>query len=178
MGEILALRRKDVDFARAELRVEQNWYRGAMGSPKTRGSRRTLPLPQALLEALRRICGQSVQGSEETLVFHTSKGTPFSDTNLLHRVLKPAGQKIGVPWINWHTLRRTHATLLQQAGGSLKDAAAQLGHSKLSTTFEHYTIPLPAHQREAVEKLSELVTNGDEQGQFAEGLPVLTEQIQ
>jgi hypothetical protein len=67
---------------------------------------------------------------------------------------------------------------LQLAGGSLKDAQAQLGHSKLSTTLEIYTIPLPAHQREAVEKLSQLVTNGDELEQIAEGLPVLTQQIQ
>jgi hypothetical protein len=27
-----------------------------------------------------------------------------------------------------------------------------------------YTIPVPAHQREAVEKLSQLVTNGDDFG--------------
>jgi len=32
-----------------------------------------------------------------------------------------------------------------------------------------YTIPLPAHQRAAVEKLSGLVTNGDEFGSDAEG---------
>ena len=64
----------------------------------------------------------------DALVFQTSKGTPLSDTNLLHRELKPAGRKIGTPWLGWHTLRRTHATLLQAAGGSLKDAQAQLGH--------------------------------------------------
>ena len=58
--------------------------------------------------------------------------------------------------------RRTHATLFQAAGGSLKDASAQLGHSKLSTTHEIYTQPLPAHQRMAIEQLARLVTNGDE----------------
>jgi hypothetical protein len=34
---------------------------------------------------------------------------------------------------------------------------AQLGHTQLSTTLEIYTLPLPAHQREAVENLSRLV---------------------
>ena len=38
--------------------------------------------------------------------------------------------------------------------------------------------PLAPHQRQAVEKLSEFVTNGDEKGQFAAGMPVLTQQIQ
>jgi hypothetical protein len=40
-------------------------------------------------------------------------------------------------------LRRTHATLFQFAGGSLRDAQAQLGHSKMCTTLEVYTLPIP-----------------------------------
>jgi len=56
--------------------------------------------------------------------------------------------------------------------------AAQLGHAKLSTTLEIYTVPLPAQQRKAVENLSRMVTNGDELEKIAEGLPVLTQQIQ
>jgi hypothetical protein len=43
-------------------------------------------------------------------------------------------------------------------------------------TLEIYT--LPAHQREAVENLSRMVTNSDELPKIAEGLPVLTQQIQ
>ena len=110
--------------------------------------------------------------------FHTRTGKPHSDTNLLLRALKPAARQIGAPWLSWHTFRRTHATLLQAAGGSLKDAQAQLGHTQLSTTFEIYTLPIPAHQREAVENLSRMVTNGDEFAQNAEDLPMATAQIQ
>ena len=84
--------------------------------------------------------------------------------------MKPTGRKIGAPCLNWHTLRRTHATLLQAAGASLRDAQVQLGHGKMSTTLELYTVPIPAHLREAVENLSQLVTNGDEFGQIAEGV--------
>jgi len=98
------------------------------------------------------------------------KGTALQDTaNLLLWHLKPAGEQIGVPWVSWHTFRRTHATLLQLAGGSAKDAQAQLGHSQITTTLGIYTIPVPAHQRAAVEKLSQLVTNGDEFGIKREG---------
>ena len=99
---------------------------------------------------------------EDDLVFQTRNGTPFNDTNLLHRHLKPAGWEIGMPSLSWHTLLRTHATLLQTAGPSLRDTQAQLGHSRMSTTLEVYTLPIPAHLRLAVENLSQLVTNGDE----------------
>jgi integrase len=83
-----------------------------------------------------------------------------------------------MPWLNWHTLRRTHATLLRHAGAALREAQAQLGHSKMSTTLEIYTIAIPQAQRKAVENLSQLLTNGDELGETREELPMLTERIQ
>ena len=51
--EILGLRWQDVDFLNRSLRIQQAAYRGSIGSPKTKGSKRTLPLPESLLEALR-----------------------------------------------------------------------------------------------------------------------------
>lgn len=171
VGEILGLRRKDVDFLSGQIRIEQANYRGIFGTPKTKGSRRSLPIPRALVAPLARVCGHHARTEDESLVFQSRHGHGLSDSNLLHRHLKPAGRKIGAPWLNWHTLRRTHATLLQAAGASLRDAQAQLGHSKMSTTLEIYTVPIPAHLREAVENLSQLVTNGDEFGQNAEGIP-------
>jgi integrase len=160
VGEILGLRWQDVDFLNRSIRIQQAAYRGSIGSPKTKGSKRTLPLPESLSVALRRHYDASVQ--RDGLVFPTRAGMPFSDSNLLARHLKPAGKQIGTPWVGWHTLRRTHATLLSQAGASPKDAQAQLGHAHISTTMDIYTQPTPDHQRAAVERMSQLVTNGDE----------------
>jgi hypothetical protein len=67
-----------------------------------------------------------------------------------------------MPWLNGHTLRRTHITLFQVVGGSLRDAQAQLEHSKMSTTLEIYTLPIPGQQRITVEKLSVLMANDGE----------------
>ena len=178
IGEILGLRWKDVDLIQGQLRVSQAIYRGTVNTPKTKGSRRLLPLPRSLVRTLMLLRPEPGEVTDETLVFPTRKGTALNDTNLLHRHLKPAGREIGAPWIGWHTLRRTHATMLQAAGGSIKDAQAQLGHTKLSTTLEIYTFPVPDHQRTAVENLARMVTNGDEPVQRAEALPEATQQIQ
>lgn len=178
IGEILGLRWQDVDATARQLRIRQTIYRGAINTPKTKGSWRILPLPHVIVRALMAIRPDPAQCAEETLVFRTHQGTPLSDTNLLHRHLKPAGRTIGAPWLSWHTLRRTHATMLQMAGGTLKDAQAQLGHTKLSTTLEIYTFPVPEHQRMAVENLAQMVTNGDESDKRLEGLPPATQQIQ
>jgi integrase len=112
------------------------------------------------LVALRRLYASTEQ--RDGLVFSTRSGQPHSDSNLLARFIKPAGKQAGVPWVSWHTLRRTHATLLSQSGTSPKDAQAQLGHAHIATTMDIYTQPTPAHQRKAVEKMAELVTIGDE----------------
>lgn len=160
VGEILGLRWQDVDFLNRSIRIQQAAYRGSIGSPKTKGSKRTLPLPESLYVALNRHYDASVQ--RDGLVFPTRTGMPFSDSNLLARHLKPVGKQIGTPWIGWHTLRRTHATLLSQAGASPKDAQAQLGHAHMSTTMDIYTQLTPTHQRAAVERMSQLVMNGDE----------------
>lgn len=161
VGEILGLYWEDLDLERGT-RVERAIYRGSLGTPKTKGSKRTLPLPGVAIAALKQQRSRTLKHGPNDLVFPSRKGTPFSDTNLLLRDLKPAGAKMGAPWLSWHTLRRTHATLLQVAGGSAKDAQAQLGHARITTTLGIYTLPLPAHQRAAVDRLSELVTNGDE----------------
>jgi integrase len=166
VGEILGLHWEDVNFAFKTIRIEHAAYRGTLGTPKTKGSRRTLPLPEPLLGSLKRLHGTAKD--REGLVFPNRNGLPHNDTNLLHRYLKPAGKQIGIPWLSWHAFRRTHATLLSQSGASPKDAQAQLGHSNISTTMDIYTQPTPGHQREAVDRLSQFVTNGDEFGVFGE----------
>jgi integrase len=46
VGEILGLRRKDVDFLSGQIKNEQANYRGIFGTPKTKGSKRSLPISQ------------------------------------------------------------------------------------------------------------------------------------
>jgi integrase len=159
VGEILGLRWKDLDFSTGLIRIGQANYRGILGTPKTQSSRRTLPFPKILVEPLTMLQRSVKLQEPDALVFQTNRGTPFSDTNLLKKHLKPAGRKLGIPWLNWHSLRRTHATLFQVVGGSLRDAQAQLGHAKASTTSDIYTLPILHNQRDTVEKLGQLLTN-------------------
>lgn len=178
VGELLALRWGDWDIAAGQLRIERALCRGVLGTPKTKSSRRILPVPQSLREALIQLAQRSALREPDQLIFQTAKGSPYSDSNLLGRYLKPAGRRLGMPWLNFHTFRRTHATLLQSAGASPKDAQAQLGHAQMSTTFDLYTLPLPAHQREAVENLSRMMANDGELAKFGKTQLLETTQIQ
>jgi hypothetical protein len=52
------------------------------------------------------------------------------------------------------------------------------GWRNQQSELEHYTSPIPALQRAVVEKLSRLVTNGDELPKFAGDVPEPFQQIQ
>jgi integrase len=95
----------------------------------------------------------------EDLVFQSLiKGAPMRDNNILTRFIKPAGRKIGLDFVNWLCLRTSHATWLKLAGADVKDAQAQMRHSRASTTMDIYQQFVPQSQRAAVGKLDSLAT--------------------
>jgi integrase len=151
IGEILALRWGRINFVTATLRVEETCYEGHFGTPKTRASRREVPLSSTVVQALLAHRARCADTSLEALVFATREGTPLASDNLRKRDLRPACARADLPFLNWHALRHTHGTLLHELGTPLKVAQAQLGHSHMSTTLEVY-----AHasaQRRAVDQL-------------------------
>jgi len=82
------------------------------------------------------------------------------DNNVLSRFIKPAARKLGMGWVDWQVLRRSHATWLKLAGADVKDAQAQMRHSRVTTTLEIYQQFVPESQRRVVNKLSELTGTG------------------
>lgn len=85
-------------------------------------------------------------------------GKPIRDNNILTRYLKPAARQLGLEFVNWQVLRRSHAVWLKLAGADVKDAQAQMRHSRASTTLDIYQQFVPESQRKVVDKLSTLVT--------------------
>jgi integrase len=131
IGEILGLRWKRIDLLGATLEVAENYSSGEFGSPKTKSSRRVLPISSALQRVLEDNRARVNPASPEELVFQTPKGTPLSDKNLYNRELAPACDRIGQPRVSWHSFRHTHQTLLHDSGASLKTSQELLGHSDL-----------------------------------------------
>src|SRR6202035_1213518 len=125
-----------------------------LGPPKTKSSRRVIPISSALAGVLESQRARSNSATPEDLVFQTAKGTPLNDKNLYNRELAPACDKIGQPRISWHSFRHTHATLLHASGEPLKTAQALLGHSDLETTLNVYTHTVSDSQKRAVEQVA------------------------
>jgi Phage integrase family len=90
------------------------------------------------------------------LVFQSvQQGKPMNDQNVLKRHIKPAARKLGLSFVNWRTLRTSHATWLVEAGADPKSVQGQMRHSRISTTMEIYAQIVPVAQRRALEQLSQ-----------------------
>ncbi len=89
----------------------------------------------------------------DDLVFSSRNGTPLNERNLLRRFLKPAGRKLGIPWLSWHVFRHTHATLAEQIGMALSDRQAQMGHGDIRMTLR-YTHSDLDRRRQAIEAMA------------------------
>lgn len=170
IGEILALRWGRINLASGTLRVEETCYHGRFGTPKTKASRRELPIAYVVVQTLLSHGPRSSDVSGEVLVFCTSNGTPLASNNLRKRQFGPACICAGLAPINWHTPRHTHGTLLHEQGTPLRVAQAQLGHSHMTTTLEIYTHASANAQRQAVEQLeNQLFPNVPKFGEMAGG---------
>lgn len=166
-GELLALRWKHIDLKEGTLEVAEALARTKGGlvfdDPKTEESKRTVPMPEPLIEALKRhraheaqvklAAGNQING--EDLVFCTKNNTPIGPRNLTRKFYK-IRDKAGVTGdINLHALRHTYATRLLEEGENLKTVQELLGHADISTTAKTYS-----HVSEAVKKRAATKLNG------------------
>ena len=152
IGELLALRWRNVDLGSRLVRVEETVYDGHFDEPKSNHSVRLIPLGPlaiAVLAERRRLGCQD--GTR--LVFSSRKGTTLDRHTLLARQLKPTAQALGLGNVNWHLLRHSNATLHDSLGTPLGTVQALLGHSSSEITRQVYLHSLAADRRKAAEKL-------------------------
>jgi integrase len=125
-GEIFGLQWKHVNGS--HLAVDQRVYRGDIDSPKT--GTRTVALSdhlQALFSAWRKVSGEP--GPECWVFPSETLSTPFRKDNCWRRWINPRLMPIGLEWINFQVMRRTHASRMRELGVNPKTVADQLGHS-------------------------------------------------
>ena len=174
VSELIGLRWKNVHAD--AITVEERYCRGDWGQPKSQASNATIAVNRAVIERIQQLKGKTVRvkaghatrtysivktcGPDDLVFQSVTKGRPMRDNSILVRYLKPAGRKLGIEWLNWRSLRTSHATWLKMVGADVKDAQAQMRHSRASTTMDIYTQFTPESQRLAVDKLSSLTAAG------------------
>ncbi|ETT61868.1 site-specific integrase [Paenibacillus odorifer] len=183
-GEILALRWNDIDFRNKHLSLNKTLFQDKTGfmslTSKTAASRRVLSLDDTSIGLLRKRRSEQNRGiitpigtTDDRLIFAREDETPIrlaypndklSEIIRLHK-LHP---------VTVHGLRHTHASLLFEAGASIKEVQERLGHSDIKMTMNIYTHVTKSAKEKTADRFekfmeldeqitgSDVVTNGQD----------------
>ncbi|MDQ1053159.1 integrase [Arthrobacter sp. SORGH_AS 212] len=153
VGEATALAAEDFDLdgPTPTVRVNKAWKedensRYYIGPPKTKRSRRTVPLAGQTVDLVRDL----VEAAEDGLVFRLQRGGVMRSSSIYWHGWEPAWRKLGVDpgkWARVHDLRHTHASWMIAGGMDLFQLSHRLGHESTRTTDTRYAHLMPSAQK-------------------------------
>jgi integrase len=169
-GELLALKWADFDASARTLRVNQSivfrkagdWY---LKRPKTKKSKRTLPLTEATVTVLKSQRTAQLEArlkagklwTDHDFIFADSAGEPYPQWTL-HKECKRILKAARLPeTFNPYTIRHTMATLLLAGGTNPKAVSERMGHARITTTLGSYAHVLPGMQEDVSEEIERLL---------------------
>jgi len=133
-----------------------------LSEPKN-ASRRTIDLPQRVLEALRthrknqleekKLGARSYEDSG--LIYRYGQGYPSRRPKHYQSPLQAPSKEYRAPDVRWHDLRHTCATLLLGRGVHPKLVQHLLGHASITETLDRYSHWIPSMGRHAADGTDE-----------------------
>jgi integrase len=134
MGELLALRWRDVDFGGQNIRVRASYYAGQVTTPKS-GRVRAVPMAPDVASALARLRSRRDWTSDDDLVFVGETGS-YLDGSALRRRYKAALDEAGLRRLRFHDLRHTFGTRMI-AKADIRRVQEWMGHADIQTTMRY-----------------------------------------
>ncbi len=154
-GEVLALQWSDVDFRNNCITVNHSAsiINGVftLSTLKTDKSHRTLLISSHLSDYL-----YSCYASSRCQYICNRFNDPISP-NVLDKYFRKVCSSIRIPYIRFHDLRHTNATLLLKKGIPAKVVSERLGHSSVVITLDTYSHVLLEMQKESSVAFDDLI---------------------
>ncbi len=150
MGELLALRWRDVDFTRRTIHVRENWTQGETTTPKG-GTERAVPMAEEVAERLARLGQRDHFTTDDDLVFCTPRGQHVGYKALKERyraALHAAGLRED---FRFHNLRHTFGSTVIRHADS-REVMEWMGHADLTTTRRYLAF---VDREDAAKRVSE-----------------------
>jgi integrase len=153
VSEILALRWSRIDFLRLTMQVRVKVVNGRIGRVKTECSEDDLPLAPdfaAALKAWETQCPVSVGD----WVFPS----PITDRcyhagPIQQDYIRPAGEKLGLEGVGWHSFRHTYRSWLDATGAPIGVQQKLMRRAQVSTTMNVYGNAMMQSKRDANSKV-------------------------
>lgn len=160
-SEIFGIRRGRVHkLADGDFYVEviERVSRRDIDTPKTEKSVRNVALSSSIQEDMKAWL-EHVPGVQTDWLFASENPKmPIGADNFMARYLRPKLRPVGLGWVNYRVMRRTHSSLMNAQGVDPKLIADQQGHT-VDVNLNVYTQTSMESRREAVETLASAFVN-------------------
>lgn len=165
IGEVCALKWKDVDIVSGVIRVRRTVHRvylldsGPRHSeltvdlPKTTTSYRDIPIIKDLADVLTEYSLKGRSGE----CFVISGGARPTEPQTMRNHFKRLVASLGIPLRRFHGLRHTFATRCVETRCDYKTLSTILGHTSVSTTLNLYVHPGLEQKRKCVEEMAKSI---------------------
>jgi integrase len=161
VGELLALRWRNVFTDSRLLTITHSLWKGQLVSPKTKSSMRSIRLPAMLVRLLQDHRAVSKWIGPDDFVFCREDGSPLNPDYLRKDVLYVAIASAGIERVSrehgFHLFRHSAASIVHAETRDLKAAQELLGHSRIDTTADVYVHTSEAVAEEATETLARAI---------------------
>lgn len=161
IGEVCALRWKNIDFKKGILTInktiqrvyikdkDKNISKVIITAPKTKNANRDIPINNCFLSILKNFKGKDneyiISGNEKYI-------EPRTYRKYFEKVLKVNKLK----HINFHSLRHTFATNCISAGVDYKTVSELLGHANVNITLNLYVHPRMSQKKKCIDLISKV----------------------
>ncbi|WP_367156174.1 tyrosine-type recombinase/integrase [Methylomonas sp. HYX-M1] len=141
-SELVALEWCDIDFIRGVIRISKAKTQDARQAEttKTKSGTRDIKLLPPALEALQRQKPHTFMLARQVFMID---GKPFTGAVHVWREWKRALHRAGIRYRNPYQTRHTFASFMLSAGENINWLAKQMGHTKVTTTLQHYARFMP-----------------------------------
>jgi integrase len=145
-GELIGLRREDVDLATGVLHVRRGWdmVEGEI-APKSRQGRRKVPIVGVLRDHLDE---RLLHVDDERHMFGSPRWVSRSNDRARER-----WEKCGLPVLTMHGCRHAYASFAIAAGLNAKTISVYMGHATIAITLNLYGHLMPGSETEATSLL-------------------------
>lgn len=149
-GEACALEWSDINLKTGEVKIykSRQYVNGHIITVKTKTdkSTRSCFLPKFARQRLKQIKGAN----------HGLLGGDVSPDKIA-RAAKARCKKMGAPYVSITNMRHTWATLATEAGVGIETVAMMLGHTEITTAYNHYIVPRKSICQDAQKSVEKLI---------------------
>lgn len=139
-GELAEFRRRDIDLRDGVVRIRRAMVRvdgkTIVGQPKSQAGIRDVHIPPHLMPEVKAHLQTFVTGTDG-LIFPGADGISRIHLSTLRKHFKRACAAADRPDLRWHDLRHTGAVMAAQAGATMADLMARLGHSSADAALRY-----------------------------------------